>query len=638
MILPLGYLLLICAFVFSSIDNVYAADTMQADKIFLQFERGEIVHLKEAQIELAHLTQLVSNDDTNRTEKLQQLQCWHQAASNATEISQALQNATLQLNTTAITASASHILNLTLCQAWFFRLNGDIEQAMAGFDNSVKLAYEQEDLKLIADSHSLRGALYSFVGDFPAALNDLIAAQDLYESLELTVWATINLIDIAASYRRSGDPENALKYSEKLKQVYLSNGDMLLAMLVYAETALTLEEMGEYQQALEHLLMSHDYYKENNLDNSAAVTSINIAANLLKLDRQAEAEHYLQQAAMVITPGDKTNYSFMKLFIAEYHYKQEQYDEALNQLEEAEKIFDLIKNDRGLMLAFQLKSNIFAAIENWQLAYLTSLQRIDLIKKLNLHGQSAQVSEMRVKFNTQRIEMENRRLIELQHLKEQELALLSKNKWLQYQILLLTSLFLVLISLFAYKQVQKNHLLKVLAMTDHLTKLANRRRIYDLGKRYFKNALKHEQFFSVIIFDADRFKKINDQFGHDIGDIALIALAKACKNLPIPTKTIGRIGGEEFLILLPNTDTERATELAKQLQTQISIISQQELPSALILTISIGIATLVPDNAAIETSEQPQAENFARLLKCADTALYAAKHAGRNCIKVADSL
>lgn len=638
MIFPLGYLLLCLLLTLGYIGNAQADNAMQADKIFLQFERGEILHLKEAQAELARLTQLVSDEDANRKEKLQQLQCWHQAASNATEISQALQNATLQLHTSPITASASHILNLTLCQAWFFRLNGDIEQAMTGIDNSVKLAYEQEDLKLIADSRSLRGALYSFIGDFPAALNDLIAAQDLYESLELTVWATINLIDIAASYRRSGDPENALKYSEKLKHIYLSNGDMLLAMLVYAEIALTLEEMGEYQQALEHLLMSHDYYQENNLDNSAAVTSINIAANLLKLERLSEAEHYLQQAAMVITSGDKTNYSFMKLFIAEHHYKNEQYDEALNQLEEAEKIFDIIKNDRGMMLAFQLKSNIFEAINNWQLAYQTSLQRIDLIQKLNQHDQSEQVSEMRIKFNTQRIEMENKRLIELQHLKEQELALLSKNKWLQYQILLLFSLFLVLISLFAYKQVQKNHLLKVLAMTDHLTKLANRRRIYDLGKRYFKNSIKQDKFLSVIIFDADCFKKINDQFGHEIGDMALITLAKASKNLPIPAKTIGRIGGEEFLILLPNTDTERATELAKQLQTQISIISQQELPSALILTISIGIATLVPHNAAIETSEQPQAENFASLLKRADTALYAAKHAGRNCIKVADSL
>jgi diguanylate cyclase (GGDEF)-like protein len=135
----------------------------------------------------------------------------------------------------------------------------------------------------------------------------------------------------------------------------------------------------------------------------------------------------------------------------------------------------------------------------------------------------------------------------------------------------------------------------------------------------------------VIIFDADHFKKINDNFGHEIGDQALLTIAEACQALTADRNLIGRIGGEEFLILLPNTDANRVWQLAHELQTLITRYGAINLPVELKLTVSAGVATLHPELGK-------QDDNFARLLKRADNALYEAKNAGRNCVKAAEAI
>lgn len=136
----------------------------------------------------------------------------------------------------------------------------------------------------------------------------------------------------------------------------------------------------------------------------------------------------------------------------------------------------------------------------------------------------------------------------------------------------------------------------------------------------------------MIIFDADHFKKINDNFGHELGDRALMTIANAGRALSGNKDLVGRIGGEEFLILLPNTDATRALALAHQLQNHISRLSAQNLPAELKLTVSAGVATLEPQN---NTEDAYQDKDFATLLKRADNALYEAKNAGRNCVKSA---
>jgi len=614
------------------LSNTMAEEKTQVDKIFARFESGVPMTREEIESNLVLLSKLISTDDVTRHEKLQLLKCWDQNTENDTAIALALKNTNQVLSNIPPTASPHFITDLTLCRSWFLQLSGDMDGAMEGYNLSVKRAYEHEDLKLIADSRSIRGALYSYIGDFSAALDDLVTAQDLYESLNLSGWANINLADVATSFRRYGDPQSAIRYYTKLKALYLKNNNQEQAMYVNSDIGLALDELGEHQQAVDNFLVSYQYFKEHQQEKVAATMATNIAYSLIKLNRLNEAEKYLIEADTVINEKDLTDYSFMKLFMAEIKFQQARYKEALTELEQGEKAFRTLQNNRGLTQLLQLKSNIYVAMNDLSAAYGALQEFVTLTKKVDGNSLSHHTTELKVKFDTSRIESENQRLIENQNLKEQELALLEKNKSLQHIILLLAGFILTIVSIFAYKQVHRNRQLQVIALTDYLTKLPNRRHIYAQAAKYFQQALKHQSPFSVIIFDADHFKKINDNFGHELGDRALMTIANAGRTLSGNKDLVGRIGGEEFLILLPNTDATRALALAHQLQNHISRLSAQNLPAELKLTVSAGVATLEPQN---NTEDAYQDKDFATLLKRADNALYEAKNAGRNCVKSA---
>ncbi|MCU8008849.1 MAG: GGDEF domain-containing protein [Shewanella sp.] len=614
------------------LSNAMAEEKTQVDKIFARFESGVPMTREEIESNLALLSKLISTDDVTRHEKLQLLKCWDQNTENDTAIALALKNTNQALSNIPPTASPHFITDLTLCHSWFLQLSGDMDGAMEGYNLSVKRAYEHEDLKLIADSRSIRGALYSYIGDFSAALDDLVTAQDLYESLNLSGWANINLADVATSFRRYGDPQSAIRYYTKLKALYLKNNNQEQAMYVNSDIGLALDELGEHQQAVDNFLVSYQYFKEHQQEKVAATMATNIAYSLIKLNRLNEAEKYLIEADTVINEKDLTDYSFMKLFMADIKFQQARYKEALTELEQGEKAFRTLQNNRGLTQLLQLKSNIYVAMNDLSAAYGALQEFVTLTKKVDGNSLSHHTTELKVKFDTSRIESENQRLIENQNLKEQELALLEKNKSLQHIILLLAGFILTIVSIFAYKQVHRNRQLQVIALTDYLTKLPNRRHIYAQAAKYFQQALKHQSPFSVIIFDADHFKKINDNFGHELGDRALMTIANAGRALSGNKDLVGRIGGEEFLILLPNTDATGALALAHQLQNHISRLSAQNLPAELKLTVSAGVATLEPQN---NTEDAYQDKDFATLLKRADNALYEAKNAGRNCLKSA---
>lgn len=614
------------------LSNAMAEEKTQVDKIFARFESGVPMTREEIESNLVLLSKLISTDDVTRHEKLQLLKCWDQNTENDTAIALALKNTNQALSNIPPTASPHFITDLTLCRSWFLQLSGDMDVAMEGYNLSVKRAYEHEDLKLIADSRSIRGALYSYIGDFSAALDDLVTAQDLYESLNLSGWANINLADVATSFRRYGDPQSAIRYYTKLKALYLKNNNQEQAMYVNSDIGLALDELGEHQQAVDNFLVSYQYFKEHQQEKVAATMATNIAYSLIKLNRLNEAEKYLIEADTVINEKDLTDYSFMKLFMADIKFQQARYKEALTELEQGEKAFRTLQNNRGLTQLLQLKSNIYVAMNDLSAAYGALQEFVTLTKKVDGNSLSHHTTELKVKFDTSRIESENQRLIENQNLKEQELALLEKNKSLQHIILLLAGFILTIVSIFAYKQVHRNRQLQVIALTDYLTKLPNRRHIYAQAAKYFQQALKHQSPFSVIIFDADHFKKINDNFGHELGDRALMTIANAGRALSGNKDLVGRIGGEEFLILLPNTDATGALALAHQLQNHISRLSAQNLPAELKLTVSAGVATLEPQN---NTEDAYQDKDFATLLKRADNALYEAKNAGRNCVKSA---
>ncbi len=164
--------------------------------------------------------------------------------------------------------------------------------------------------------------------------------------------------------------------------------------------------------------------------------------------------------------------------------------------------------------------------------------------------------------------------------------------------------------------------LRELSMKDGLTRLYNRRTIHQRLCEEIKRAVRYRHPLGLALCDLDHFKQINDTYGHQAGDAALLTVSEALQQQARAADIVGRYGGEEFLILLPNTDLEAACQAARRLLLTIAQCSIA-LPTGQMLRVtgSLGVAALS------ELDEDPSPD---RLLKLADQRLYEAKAAGRN--------
>jgi diguanylate cyclase (GGDEF)-like protein len=163
--------------------------------------------------------------------------------------------------------------------------------------------------------------------------------------------------------------------------------------------------------------------------------------------------------------------------------------------------------------------------------------------------------------------------------------------------------------------------LRLAADTDELTKLLNRRAIMRFLEREVKIYNRVGETFSIILIDVDHFKKVNDQYGHDGGDMVLVHVAEILNTQLRDIDFASRWGGEEFLILLPAIGVKDSLEIAERLR---AYVEQTPAVSGISVTVSLGIAVIDNHGDSVE-----------RLITAADHALYAAKKSGRNQVKIA---
>ncbi len=158
-----------------------------------------------------------------------------------------------------------------------------------------------------------------------------------------------------------------------------------------------------------------------------------------------------------------------------------------------------------------------------------------------------------------------------------------------------------------------------LATTDGLTGLYNHRHFIELAQIEFERARRFKRRLSLILFDIDHFKAVNDKYGHPVGDQALIALANLCREKLREADPIGRYGGEEFIALIVEADAKTGRKVAERLRNEVETMTIRTQVDDLRITVSVGVAELNDDTP-----------NLATLIARADQAMYVAKHKGRN--------
>ena len=190
--------------------------------------------------------------------------------------------------------------------------------------------------------------------------------------------------------------------------------------------------------------------------------------------------------------------------------------------------------------------------------------------------------------------------------------------WLTYVYTEVSTL--ISFSLFGYFLGRKAEIIEYHAFHDNLTGVYNRGYIMNQFKKYLLVQQRYEQPFSAIMIDLDHFKQVNDNHGHLAGDRTLASVAQCIKQTIRTSDIVGRYGGEEFIVLCPNTEYSEVVSLAERIRNNISILDHNAIGYTGVQTASIGTLALP---AGFEI-------NLRNALLQLDNALYRAKHQGRN--------
>ena len=173
---------------------------------------------------------------------------------------------------------------------------------------------------------------------------------------------------------------------------------------------------------------------------------------------------------------------------------------------------------------------------------------------------------------------------------------------------------------------QLREMLRVQSIRNPLTGLLNRRYTEETLERELRRSMRTQESLGVLMIDVDHFKKFNDTFGHEAGNLVLRELAGVLKARTRASDVASRMGGEEMVVILPGPDLEASRIKAEILREGVSHLKLKHLGNLLgPVTISVGVASF---------PEHGQAND--ELFRAADTALYCAKHDGRNCVRTAE--
>ncbi len=372
--------------------------------------------------------------------------------------------------------------------------------------------------------------------------------------------------------------------------------------------------MGQYQEAIDEL------------DNAAAqhneltpvekgLLQLDRAEALLGLDNYQEAMVQLEQAGIVFQSEiDPLFNSYWHLLMAQGESMTGKYGHALEHLAMAEPTLVREDNQRFLIKLTWLRSQAFEGLGKTADALAQLHRYVELKRAFEQEMQEQSTEWVRSQFELARQEGENKQLRVEQLLQQQELALAKERRfWLLVVMVLCGVLALLTMGWL----LDRNRRMRRLAFTDELTGINNRRRVLRQGSDMLAQARRQGSPFCLLVFDIDHFKRINDTLGHHQGDRVLQWVSRAADRQLRHQDQLGRTGGEEFLILLPDTSLEEACRVAERIRHSVA---NRALPGmSYPVTISIGCASLRDDD-----------QDLAALIQRADNALYRAKEAGRN--------
>jgi diguanylate cyclase (GGDEF)-like protein len=350
-----------------------------------------------------------------------------------------------------------------------------------------------------------------------------------------------------------------------------------------------------------------------------AYTKRAIARVLTKAGKANEALKLLHEAILYYQQSDnKEHLAYCQLSRAISYMAIQQWPEAEQDLIQAADYFRQNPNARFEARLYKEYASLAAAQQQWQKAFVLQQQQLERDSYLQQQLLDNRTSALKTQLQTERIQSEKELLAQKNQQQQQQLQDAESLRRWQVIALIFAVLLIVTLLLMMQKQKKLSAQLRDLALLDELTRLPNRRHTLAMAEQLWQQSSQSGQPLAVLALDIDFFKKVNDTFGHQAGDLVLKKVGHCLRTGLRLQDKIGRVGGEEFLLLLPNTSLSQATEIAQRLCQLVAALNFDELAPAQQVTVSIGIAG--------RSSQQ----DLLALWHQADTALYQAKQQGRN--------
>jgi diguanylate cyclase (GGDEF)-like protein len=487
--------------------------------------------------------------------------------------------------------------------------SADHTAAFSILSEGLEIGLNLENPQLERDCLNFLAAVSASIGDLDAAVKYLQRTHELNRLMNDAQGLLVSLINSGVLYNQLGrDEESLVVYDEALERAQALH-DEIRETTILGNMGSSFASLSRFDEAECTLRQALELCEVHGLNDFKAINLINLGESLGFLKRFDEALETLNQALVLLETAGKrekiVDCLWQKGIIELATGNSSQAFETLRQALEQAQSLGLrpleAKIQRTLSDAFERSGHFDQALMYFKRFF--DLERImkdeNMEQRLRVFSAQHEVEKLRTESEIQRL-----RNVELaQALEALEEANLEKANLLETL------------------EIQAREL-EILAMRDPLTGLYNRRHLENTLETEFREAKLSQEPLTVLLFDADDFKRINDTFSHHVGDLVLTEITDLTRINIRTTDIAARYGGEEFVVVMPKTTAQTAHGIAERLRQQIEGHDWERIASGLKVTVSIGVA----DDLSLP--------DFEKLLSLADARMYQAKNDGKNKVKV----
>lgn len=545
---------------------------------------------------------------------------------------------------------------------------GEHQEALVNYEKGLALLEDSDDLS--ARVHFLNNAAITreLLGEYPEAIQDYLHAKEHSVQIQdnkFSAWILYNLGNVYYSF---GDYQKSLDYHLEALSLYqdMNNGkdtameltilalvsdqigDKKIALIYYKRSYRFLEKIGsvkeldqvlhniadiqsqfgDFENALEYYLKAQELEQKSNEKERLTETLDNIGVLYLKTGNPETALSYHDKAqALSLELGYTAGQVRSLLHIGDVYAEKGEYGQAKRQYVQAQELAHTTDNQLLVLDAYRGLFTVEQNLGLYESSYVYMLKYADLWNNIYDKENENKILGLQTRYNIEKKERELSLLM-----KEQGIRKLKIKKYKMLSVLLIAVIINVILLALAirnrsrYKHhanielKKRNQQLDALSKTDALTRLSNRRNIIEKIEYQQVAYERNGRPFTVLIADIDNFKKINDTYGHDAGDHILISLGTLIKDNIRKQDFVGRWGGDELILLLPDTPIKGGMILGEKIRTKVDKNSFYFSHHTLNTSLTIGVAEYRYDMG------------YTDLIRKADHALYNGKNLGKNCV------